>query len=187
MDGTGNEADLKILEAVSSTPKPSVRSVAKLLGMRVPDARKRIAFLSINGLIARSGTKKDALKLTGRGRFLLEVRDPKMITGYSAKERVPDYLAFKFALGEGFITGDVAHSYAEFLDVIKRADSRSLVFHLYRGDFDNWFTEVFRDKEMSSKLSKLKARLRPVDQLRTRLIRILGHRLEELGQKPERG
>jgi DNA-binding MarR family transcriptional regulator len=180
MDDPVGEIDFKILEAMSGSPGQSSERLAELLGLKKPEMRKRIRSLIKYGLVTPSPGKKDAFDLTGRGRFLLEKRDPKIATGYSPMESVPDHSAFKFALGDGIMTGDVAHSYREFLDVIKRIDSRSLVFHVYRGDFDSWVSEVFRDRRLSAKLARLKSRTRPVDQLRSKVIRILEDRLEEL-------
>ena len=174
------EIDLKIVEAISSSPDSSIRSLADKLDMRVPDIEKRVVFLMRYGLLTSKANKKGVLELTEKGRFFFEKRDPRIVAGYSPSDSVPDYLAFRFAAVEGMMTGDVAHSYQEFLDVIKRVDSRSLVYHLYRGDFDNWISEVFRDKVLSEKLVRLKSTVRPVDQLRTKMIRLLEGRLVEL-------
>lgn len=174
------EIDLRIVKAISNSPDSSIKSLADVLGMRAPDVEKRVVFLMRYGLLTNKANKKGALELTAKGRFFLEKRDPRIVVGYSPADSVPDYLAFRFAAGEGMMTGDVAHSYQEFLDVIKRVDSRSLVYHLYRGDFDNWVSEVFRDKALSEKLVRLKSTVRPVDQLRTRMIRLLEGRLAEL-------
>ena len=182
MDGTIGEAEYSILAKISDSPSRPLESLAELLGLKRPEVRRRIRFLVKYGLIAPNHTKKGAFEITGRGRFLLERRDPKIATGYSPKESVPDYSAFKFALGDRIMTGDVAHSYQELLDILKRIDSRSLVFHVYRGDFDSWVSEVFRDKKLSAKLARLKSRIRPVDQLRSSIVRILEHRMEELSR-----
>ena len=174
------EIDLRIVEVISSSPDSSIKSLADMLDMRVPEVEKRVVFLMRYGLLTSKANKKDILELTAKGRFFFEERDPRIVSGYSPAESVPDYLAFRFAAGEGMMTGDVAHSYQEFLDVIKRVDSRSLVYHLYRGDFDNWISGVFRDKVLSERLVRLKSTVRPVDQLRTKMIRLLEGRLAEL-------
>jgi len=176
-----DEADLKIAEAISNSPDSSIKSLADALGMKATEVEKDVISLTRYGILANKANKKGGLELTSKGQLFLEKRDPKIATRYSATESVPDYLAFEFAAGEGMRTGDVAHSYQEFLDVIKRIDSRSLVYHLYRGDFDSWVSEVFRDKLLSEKLVRLKSAVRPVDQLRARMIRILEVRLAELG------
>jgi len=181
MEKTAGEIDLRIVETISDFRDSSVKSLAEILDTRVAEVEKRVAFLMRYGLLTSKANRKDILELTTKGRFFLETRDPRIVTGYSPKESVPEYLAFKFAAGEGMMTGDVAHSYQEFLDVIKRVDSRSLVYHLYRGDFDNWVSEVFRDKTLSEKLVRLKSTVRPVDQLRTKMIRVLESRIAELG------
>jgi DNA-binding MarR family transcriptional regulator len=174
------EIDLKIVEAISNSPDSSIKSLADKLDMRAPEVEKHVTFLMRYGLLASKANKKGILELTAKGQLFFEKRDPKIIAGYSPADSVPDYLAFRFAAGEGMMTGDVAHSYQEFLDVVKRVDSRSLVYHLYRGDFDNWISEVFRDKALSEKLIRLKSTVRPVDQLRTKMIRLMEGRLAEL-------
>jgi len=181
MKKTAGKIDLRIVEAISDSPDSSVKSLAEILDTRVAEVEKRVAFLMRYGLLANKANRKDILELTTKGRFFLEKHDPRIVAGYSPEESVPEYLAFKFAAGEGMMTGDMAHSYQEFLDVIKRVDSRSLVYHLYRGDFDNWVSEVFRDRTLSEKLVRLKSTVRPVNQLRTKMIRVLEGRIAELG------
>jgi len=181
MAKTIDDADFRLLGELSNKPDVSTKELGSTIGLRVPEVRRRVARLKTLGLIAPSPGRRGAMKLTGRGRFALERHDPKVAVGYLPRESVPDYVAFKFALGEGIMTGDVAHSYGEFLDVVKKADSRSLAFHLYRGDFDNWFAEVFRDRKVSKRLVALKARTHPVDQLRTKLVKILESRVQEMG------
>lgn len=180
MDTIVSDADYAVLAAISDSPNRPLESLAESLGLKRSEIRARIMFLVEYGLVIPSHIKVGAFEITRRGKFLLERRDPKIATGYSPKESVPDYSAFRFALGDGIMTGDVAHSYQELLDIMKRIDSRSLVFHVYRGDFDNWVSEVFRDKKLSARLAKLKSRIRPVDRLRSKIVRILEDRIEEL-------
>jgi len=104
----------------------------------------------------------------------------KIVFGYTPGERVPDYLSFKFFLGEGLFSGEVASSYSEFLEIIKRIDTRSILFHLYRGDFDKWFSDVFKDRKLAKKIVALKNKLMPPNRVRDRLIKVLEQRLSEL-------
>jgi hypothetical protein len=123
---------------------------------------------------------ENKVKITDLGNFALEKKDIKIIFGYNPAEKVPDYLSFKFFLGEGLFSGEVASSYREFLEIIKRIDSRSILFHLYRGDFDKWFKDVFKDKKLIRKITLLKNKLMPPNRVRDRLIKMLESRISEL-------
>jgi len=38
----------------------------------------------------------------------------------------------------------------------KKEDANSLEFHLYRGDFENWISEILGDKELAEEISELR-------------------------------
>jgi len=88
--------------------------------------------------------------------------------------------AFYFFTSVGNYTGQRAMSLREFGYKIGEVEISSLEFHLYRGDFEKWITEVLEDKELARRISDLK-HLKPVgNALRDQLLFTVQKRLEEL-------
>ena len=63
--------------------------------------------------------------------------------------------AFHFYEGMGKPTGEDARSLIEFRDKINVVTLQSLVFHLRRKDFENWFTVVIGDPELAEQIRKI--------------------------------
>jgi hypothetical protein len=88
--------------------------------------------------------------------------------------------AFYFFTSFGNYSGQRAMSLEEFAHKIDEVELSSLKFHLYRGDFEKWITEVLEDKELVKRISDLK-HLEPVgNALRDQLVFTVSKRLEEL-------
>jgi tRNA acetyltransferase TAN1 len=69
-------------------------------------------------------------------------------------KKVPKEKAFYFFRSIGTYTGEKASSPSEFLERIKEIDYESLDFHLYRGDFQKWFRDVWRFDELADKIAE---------------------------------
>ena len=63
--------------------------------------------------------------------------------------------AFYFFTSIGNYTGLSGASLKEFLDRINVVDAKSLEFHLYRGDFERWASEVLQDEELVREVKRL--------------------------------
>lgn len=63
--------------------------------------------------------------------------------------------AFHFYEGMGKPTGEDARSLIEFRDKINVVTLQSLVFHLRRKDFENWFTIVIGDPELTERIREI--------------------------------
>lgn len=70
-------------------------------------------------------------------------------------KKVPKEKVFYFFTSIGNYTGEDASSLEEFLEKVKEIESKSLEFHLYRGDFEKWIREVWEFDELSEKLSEI--------------------------------
>lgn len=173
-----NEID--ILNLIREAPRMDLRSISSSLKMPIKNLRRSLSKLLRYGLVKYLDPEKKAIEITQRGKFFLEKGDIRIAIGYPPSSEVPDYVAFRFALNDGILTGDVAHSYEEFLNIIERIDSRSITFHLNRGDFDRWFGEVFRDRKLTTRIARLRARKQSSDKMRNRLVKILGERIKEM-------
>jgi len=91
--------------------------------------------------------------------------------------------AFFFYEDVGKPSGDIAISLSDFCNKINTTTSKSLVFHLKRGDFENWTREIIGDIELSKRISKLKTRKtvwKNDASLRTKLHATVRDRIAEL-------
>ncbi|MGB9894840.1 MAG: DUF5752 family protein [Thermoproteota archaeon] len=172
-----SEGYLTLLAHINEKGETDVNELSSSTGVAKRDLVRAVKVLKKNMAV---DFYEDKIKLTELGKFALEKKDIKIVFGYASNEKVPDYLSFKFFLGEGLFSGEVASSYHEFLEIIKRIDTRSILFHLYRGDFDRWFSDVFKDRKLAKKIVTLKDKLMPPNRVRDKLIRILEQRISEL-------
>jgi len=69
-------------------------------------------------------------------------------------KKVPKENAFYFFTSVGNYIGENASSLEEFLEKVKDIDSKSLEFHLSRGDFEKWIREVWGYEELAERMSK---------------------------------
>lgn len=87
---------------------------------------------------------------------------------------------FYFYIDIGKYAGMSASSYEEFLTCIKKIDTKSLSFHLKRGDFEKWVSNILNDKELAKKIEKIKNQKLWGQALRNRLYHAVSERQEEL-------
>ena len=87
------------------------------------------------------------------------------IEAVRALRTVKDQEAFYFYEAVGKPTGELARNLSDFLNKVKVVKAESLVFHLQRGDFQNWVANTLGD----SKLGKDLAKISPSDDNNARL------------------
>ena len=63
--------------------------------------------------------------------------------------------AFYFFNSVGDYTGEYASSLEEFVEKVKKIDSRSLEFHLSREDFQRWVRDILANEELAEELEKI--------------------------------
>jgi hypothetical protein len=86
--------------------------------------------------------------------------------------------AFFFYEEIGKPIGEVAVSLSDFCLKINTIPLKSLVFHLERGDFENWIRDIIGDVELASRISKIRAKK---DQTaKKKLYQCVSDRIEEL-------
>lgn len=93
---------------------------------------------------------------------------------------LPREKAFYFFTSIGNYTGESASSLKEFMEKLNRVSTKSLEFHLYRGDFEKWITEVLEDKKLAEDVAKLQKTNLLGDQLRSQLHAIVSRRHQQL-------
>ena len=88
--------------------------------------------------------------------------------------------AFYFSTSAGDYTSECAISLGDFVRKIKEVDIRSIEFHLYRGDFEKWFTQTLEDKELAQETKKLQKQNLVGESLRQKLYSIVSIRHKQL-------
>jgi len=96
---------------------------------------------------------------------------------------VPREKAFYFFTSIGNYTGVSASSLKEFVEKINEVNIKSLEFHLYRGDFEKWISEVLEDGELAVEIKKLQKFNLIGDTLRNQLYLTVSRRLKRLADQ----
>jgi hypothetical protein len=97
---------------------------------------------------------------------------------------LPREKAFYFFTSIGNYTGESAASLKEFMEKINHVNMKSLEFHLYRGDFEKWITEVLEDKKLAEDVGRLQKSNLLGDHLRNQLYMIVSRRYQQLTSSP---
>lgn len=90
---------------------------------------------------------------------------------------------FYFCLDINDYTGISAASYEDLLISIKKVKTKSLSFHIGRGDFEKWVRDTFRDEHLVRRIGKLRKQKLRGQALRNRFYRLVSERIEELKTK----
>lgn len=88
--------------------------------------------------------------------------------------------AFYFFTSIGNYVGVSASSLREFSERVRDVNSKSLEFHLYRGDFEKWIAEVLHDNELARAVRMLQDSALAGDALRSQLGVIVARRFKQL-------
>jgi len=86
--------------------------------------------------------------------------------------------AFYFYRGIGQPLGVASKSLSEFASMVKGIDPSSIRFHVERGDFENWFTNL-GDKSLANQVAALRGRNISPDELRGELSSIVKTRVDQ--------
>jgi alpha-amylase len=93
---------------------------------------------------------------------------------------VPREKAFYFFTSIGNYTGTSASSLKEFMEKISEVNVKSLEFHLNRGDFEKWMSEVLQDTELAGDIKKLQKLNLTANSLRDQLSFTISRRFKRL-------
>ncbi|HXX86856.1 MAG TPA: hypothetical protein VEH86_00215 [Candidatus Acidoferrum sp.] len=93
---------------------------------------------------------------------------------------VPREKAFYFFTSIGNYTGASALSLKEFMEKINEVNVKSLEFHLGRGDFEKWVSDVLQDTELAGDIRRLQKLNLSGEALRNQLFLTVSRRLKRL-------
>jgi hypothetical protein len=95
---------------------------------------------------------------------------------------VPVEKGFSFFTDLHKPTGMFATSIFDFAEQLKKADLKSLEFHIRRGDFSRWLGDVIKDDALSAEFEKLGSLGLKGEKLRTKLVDAVDKRCKELAK-----
>jgi DNA-binding Lrp family transcriptional regulator len=137
------EEHMKILKFMSEmTSRIDLNEFAKNLGLTSSQVMQDMQALTKDGFLKKAG---GGFGITEKGKTALKTVAP-----------IAGNLSFSFYLAVDKPTGMSAGSIKEFFDVILKVAADSLEFHLYRGDFENWFKTAVSDASFSEELTNIK-------------------------------
>lgn len=91
---------------------------------------------------------------------------------------VKDQEAFYFYEAVGRPTGEIAKNLSDFLGKLRSVKSESVMFHLERGDFQNWIEKTLGDSKLAGELGGIPAS--NSKDVKTSICRIVENRIKEL-------
>ena len=144
----------KILEGLwESLHAITPMELSNKLKMHFPALMMHLVWLKRMGYVYSS--KKGYYAITDKGKEILGF--PRL-THKLAKEilsSLPNERSFYFFTGIGDYTGNFAKSLEEFSDFLREINIQSIEFHMSRGDFERWISDL-GDKELAKRMGLLK-------------------------------
>jgi hypothetical protein len=94
-------------------------------------------------------------------------------TFYRIIRQIPEGMEFQFYTDINKHTGLSARSIKDFIEFIWIIDEEALKFHLYRGDFEQWFINIFNEKDLADDIVKINKKETDSEVIRKKLLSIL--------------
>lgn len=76
---------------------------------------------------------------------------------------------FIFTSSSGQPIGETILYIEEFPEKIKKIDTKTIEFHFYRGDFEKWIADIFRNKDLAEAIRSLREKHLKGESLRNEL------------------
>jgi predicted transcriptional regulator len=154
------EEQFKVLKTMSeATGRMDLNMFAKKVNLNPNQTIQQIQDLVKEGFLQKIG---NGFSITEKGKAVLKAFMP-----------VSEEMSFHFYNGINQPTELTSKTLEEFYIVMKKVSADSLEFHLYRGDFENWLRDVFKEPEVANKIKGLKAAGLKGEELRVELLKAL--------------
>jgi len=163
------EAEFKVLKTMSeATTRMDLNTFAQKVNLTATETTQEIQELARKGFLQKVGS---GYGITEKGKAAIRAYTP-----------VPSEKSFQFYSGIDLPLGFTAQTIEEFYRITKQVYSDSLEFHLYRGDFEKWFSEVVKDSELANAVDGLKISNLKGEPLRKELLKTINakYNIEEL-------
>ena len=169
-----------VLENMLLNDKPlDAAQIAKEIGIKLNSTNLHLIWLVRAGYVV--SPEKGQYVISDSGRKALGIPEVTRELAVSLLSQSQTEKAFRFYEDLGKPIDLCADGIKDFLDKIPQATTKSLEFHIVRGDFENWF-ESLGDLEMSKKIALLKNRKLVGEQLRVTLYEIVETRYATLSK-----
>ena len=157
------DASLRVLKVMNEvTVRTDLNGFAKMVGLTPNETIEQFQELLKTGFVRKSG---NGYGVTAKGKNALK-----------AFTRVPEGKEFHFYSDIDKPTGFHADSIVSFYELLKLLPNESLEFHIYRGDFENWFREEFEDSVLADELAGMKTCELKDEALRNEILAVLEER-----------
>jgi len=175
-----SETKRKILEALWEAEKPlKPKEVAQITGLGTASLTMHLLGLKRTGHV--STPEPRCYSVTEKGKEALGIPKIDRTKAREILSRVGVEKAFHFYTGINQYLGTYASSLAEFCDIIRKIDPRSVEFHLQRRDFESWFLGL-GDIELAKRTNALMTKKAgvPGERLREQVYEAVKSRCVEL-------
>jgi DNA-binding Lrp family transcriptional regulator len=137
------EDQFKVLKTMSeATSRMDLKMFAQKVNLSQNQTLEQIQELAKNGFLQKIG---HGYGVAEKGKAALKAFTP-----------VPNEKGFLFYSDIDKPLGLTALTMEEFYRLIKQVASGSLEFHLNRGDFEKWLSEVFNDMMIASEIERIR-------------------------------
>jgi hypothetical protein len=106
----------------------------------------------------------------------------KKLNATKVLRTLPQNEAFYFFEDINRYTGKSASSLAEFCEITKTVDKKSIIFHFDRQDFVRWAKETLHDPKLAKRINNIK-KTKSEKRLRTQIYKVSKKRLKELNNR----
>jgi len=154
------EEKFKVLKTMKeATSRMDLNVFAKKVDLNPSQTIQQIQELAKEGFLQKVG---GGFGITERGKAAIKAFTP-----------VPEEMGFHFYNGVNQPTDLAASTLVEFYGIAKKINADSLEFHLYRGDFENWLKEAYKDPDLADEIGCIKSAGLKGEVLRTQLLKAL--------------
>jgi hypothetical protein len=87
--------------------------------------------------------------------------------------KAPPGREFHFYLDVGVPANKSASTLKEFKECLKAVDSKSIAFHLNRGDFEKWVSEMLKDEALAATIKGIREQNLPPEESKRELVRAI--------------
>jgi hypothetical protein len=176
-----SQDEITVLKKINDLGRVTPENLARELGdpYTAQDLSVYLKSLEEKNLLKKPQENPSAYELAPLGLIAIGVLPESAKKIYSP---VPHEKCFYFYTGIGpdKFTKMSACSLSDFKEKTKKVDTKSLEFHVQRGDIAKWFSDVLGDQELTREFERLKTSNLYGEILRTRITRLMDARIERL-------
>ncbi|MGA3191324.1 MAG: hypothetical protein ABSD73_02290 [Candidatus Bathyarchaeia archaeon] len=169
-----------VLETMWMLDKPAkATEIAKDTGVNFPAVMMHIIGLSKMQCV--TSPEKGIYVITEKGKKTLGIPEVDKEKAAEILKYLPAEKSFRFYADIGKPLNVFAASLGDFCEKIQRIDVGSIEFHINRGDFEAWFTDL-GDIELARKTLLVRGQKMNGEDLRKKLYEVAKKRFEELAK-----